>query len=657
MTNFSNSDPKKIETILDALKLHAKMSPNKIAFGFLESGEDVTHQITFKELYAATLNVAFELRQKGLSTGDRALLIFPSGLEFIAAFLGCLLAGVIAVPAFAPRANRNLARLQTIVEDCKPKAILTVKKFKDLLANESKKLPEFSQLIWFETQLSFESKEPHDNFVHSLKANQIAFLQYTSGSTGNPKGVCVTHGNIVSNALSITDAFGFNNQSIMASWLPHFHDMGLIGCTLTPIFSNFTCFFMPPASFIEKPIRWLKLVSQVKATVMGGPNFGYRLLAEKVSPDDASTLHLSSLETVFNGAEPIVSSVMKCFYEKFKNGGLREKTFFPCYGLAEATLFVSGFHTTYDNCKTIQGNEVNSDYSLTLVPLGKTTKNHHLKLVQQDGRIADKSATPSEVLFCGPSVAAGYWRRQSEMFMEVDGQPGVRTGDLGVVHSDGFYIVGRIKDLIILNGRNLYPQDIEEIVMGLDKHITSAAAFQILDSPAEFGIAIEVSRHFDPKKDSLADLNRNIRVAIAREFEVSPIELAVFKPTTMPKTTSGKLIRSHAAKLVHERSVIVLNVDVFQISEHVAAGSEKAGDPVLKSLCAWLSSQKHLGMKSNPNAVSRISDLGLDSLAVAELRMFIDNKFKVKIDGEFWLEDPSIGRISEFILKNIKKTA
>ncbi|HAC65564.1 MAG TPA: AMP-dependent synthetase, partial [Cyanothece sp. UBA12306] len=328
------------ETIVSLLKTKARYQPLHTAYTFLEKGETEKYSLSYQQLDEKARKLGSTLYKLGLQ-GERALLMYSPGLEFIVAFLACLYAGVVAVPVYPPKRNQSLDRLQAIIKDCQAVEVLTTSAIKANLEQSLVNYPELSQFKWL----------PTDNLFHQwndpkclpiIHKDNLAFLQYTSGSTGNPKGVMVTHHNLLHNLQMIQQAFGHNDSTIFVGWLPLFHDMGLIGNILQPLYLGISCILMSPVDFLQKPYRWLKAISDYRATTSGGPNFAYDLCLQKVTPEQMENLDLSSWEVAFNGAEPIRAQTLEAFAQKFAPCGFRKDAFYPCYGMAEATLFITG---------------------------------------------------------------------------------------------------------------------------------------------------------------------------------------------------------------------------------------------------------------------------------------------------------------------------
>ena len=452
-------------TILEILSYRAKQTPKQIAYIFLEDGESQTAKITYQELEEKAKKIALNLKSW---KGERALLLYPSGLEFISAFFGCLYAGIIAVPAYLPRKNQKLSRLLAILEDSQAKLVLTKQKNLTLLKENRGQELNSHQLKFIATDNL--KNERGDWVIQKTKPNSLAFLQYTSGSTDNPKGVMITHGNLMHNLENIKQAFGHNQKSIGVGWLPLFHDMGLIGHVLQPIYVGFPSILMPPVAFLQKPIRWLKAISKYRATTSGGPNFAYDLCVKKIPPEEIANLDLSSWDLAFNGAEPTRGETLKEFSQKFAARGFNYTAFYPCYGMAETTLFTTGGDK--EQKPVIQGikageleqnsvveSEISSPESRVFVGCGHPYPDTKVIIVNPDSLTPCSSEQIGEIWVSSSSVATGYWNRPEatkqtfQAYLQEGEGPFLRTGDLGFVKNGELFVTGRLKDLIIIRGR------------------------------------------------------------------------------------------------------------------------------------------------------------------------------------------------------------
>src|SRR5437868_1942169 len=326
-------------SIIELVQQRAIQHPHRSAYVFLADGESETARLTYAELNQAAQTIGARL-QACAGQGERVLLLFPSGLEFVKAFLGSLYAGLIAVPAYPPRKNRGLSRISSIAADCTPKIVLTTSSLSSQVRSWAERVPgQEIQVLALDEEIATPAQPWRDP---RITTDSLAFLQYTSGSSGTPKGVMVSHGNMMANEEMIRRAFDQSESSVIVSWLPLFHDMGLIGGLLQPLYVGATCVLMPPTAFLQKPLRWLDAISRYRGTTSGGPNFAYDLCVRKISEGQRQELDLSSWRVAFNGAEPVRAETLESFSNAFEAAGFERRAFYPCYGLAEATLFVTG---------------------------------------------------------------------------------------------------------------------------------------------------------------------------------------------------------------------------------------------------------------------------------------------------------------------------
>ncbi|MBD2580663.1 type I polyketide synthase [Oscillatoria sp. FACHB-1406] len=546
---------------VDLLRYRASKQSEKIVFTFLPDGETEAESLTYRQLDERARAIAVRLNSLN-ATGERALLLYPPGLEFIAAFFGCLYAGVIAVPAYPPRANRSLERLQAIVSDAGAEFALATS---GLMESVEGRLTHSARTLSCVATDSLDLAQASDWQPHHPSADSLAFLQYTSGSTGNPKGVMVSHANLMHNSGLINRCFQDTPESKGVSWLPPYHDMGLIGGILQPVFVGASMTLMPPVAFLQRPLRWLQAISRERVTTSGAPNFAYDLCVNQITPEQRDTLDLSCWQLAFSGAEPVRAETLERFADYFRPCGFRIEAFHPCYGMAETTLIVSGgakqdapILQNFES-KALEENRVvpvgnGAQGSTLLVGCGKAiegqliTVNPDTFQVCSDGEIG-------EIWVKNESVARGYWGRETltqEMFnahLATGEGPFLRTGDLGFLQAGELFVTGRIKDLIIIRGRNYYPQDIEATVEASHDAIREACG-------AAFAVEVEGEERlvitYEVKRSSIRSLNgeevgQAVRKAIAQHHELQVDAIAFLKTGSVPKTSSGKIQR-HACK-------------------------------------------------------------------------------------------------------------
>jgi acyl-CoA synthetase (AMP-forming)/AMP-acid ligase II len=547
-------------TIVDLLRRHAIHQGWRPAYTFLVDGEAEKKNLTYEELDRRSRAIGASLQLAG-ATGGCALLLYPSGLEFIAAFLGCLYAGVIAIPAYPPLPNRPQQRLQGIIEDSQAAIVLTTNAVIAAAGRVISEMPYAKKLRWIATddiadRLGEKWREP------AINGDTLAMLQYTSGSTSDPKGVMVSHSNLLSNEGMIQKAVRQTKDSVFVGWLPLYHDMGLIGITLQTLFLGARSVLMAPTAFLQKPFRWLQAVSEYRAAVSGGPNFAYDLCVRRISPDQRSRLDLSGWTVAFNGAEPISCETLERFSAAFATCGFRKEAFYPCYGLAEATLFVSGGQTgRMPVVRTFQATALENNRAILtdheqvggrhLVGCGNNLSDQRIAIVHPEFLTECLQGEVGEVWVSGPNVAQGYWRHPDETeqlfraYLPRTGEgPFLRTGDLGFVLDGELFITGRLKDLVIIDGRNHYPQDIELTVQKSHAAIRpgGCAAFSAnFDGRERLVVVAEIDRRH-------RDLDRNeivkaIRLAVAEQHELRIEHVWLLKTEKVPKTSSGKIQR------------------------------------------------------------------------------------------------------------------
>jgi acyl-CoA synthetase (AMP-forming)/AMP-acid ligase II len=554
-----------IHNLVDIVKIHSKEKPDDIAYTYLVDGEDQEVHITFGELDRQARNFAAAL-QKVSQSGDRALLLYPSGLEFIVAFLGCLYAGIIAAPTTVPHLKRSTPRLKLMMEDANAKIACTTRAVFEKIQSMLDEDYEFNKVNWIINEDIPENifdtwKEPE------VQPDDIAFLQYTSGSTSSPKGVMISNFNLIRTIEDLVIGSEFNDTSVMISWMPIFHDMGLIYGLLTPLYAGRPCYIMSPVTFMEKPFRWLKAISKYNGTHTGSPNFAFDVCAKKISEEEKLSLNLDKLKYVINAAEPVRLQTMKNFWAAFEKCGFNYDSFVPSYGLAEATVKVStkkvGQAPSY--C-TLDVNEIEQNKLVFLaegdpngytnVGCGWTSIGADIQIVNpKTGELAAADEI-GEIWIKSDTVAKGYWHNPKatlETFNasipNYDGGPFMRTGDMGFIYKDELYIAGRIKDMIIIQGRNYYPQDIELTVEKCDPAVrpSCGAAFAIDDSVYEHLIIVQEIKREYRKNDNLQDTANAIRMAVAKFHGLRASAVVLIKPSTIEKTTSGKIQR-HATR-------------------------------------------------------------------------------------------------------------
>ena len=680
-------------SFIEILRNNTLKMPER-GFTFLEDGQVGAQglrpgdSLNYKELDRRARAIASRLQDyKMVPGGERALLLYPPGLDFIAAFFGCLYAGVVAVPAYPPRRNRSIKRLESIVRDAQAKFSLTT-------ASWEKNIKSRFLSSGIKGTDTVGDNRGDEWSKPAVTDDTLAFLQYTSGSTGKPKGVMITHGNLVHNSSLIKQFFQHSPDSVAVSWLPPYHDMGLIGGIIAPVYIGNSTVLMSPVSFLQHPLRWLEAISHYKATTSGGPNFAYELCFNQViaQPNKLQGLDLSSWELAFTGAEPVRAATLERFAATFGDCGFRKEAFYPCYGMAETTLIVSGDLKEADPVvkrvssgalkenKVVPGHISDEDVQ-TFVGCGKTAPDQEIVIVNPDTFSPCSDSDIGEIWVKGKSVAVGYWEKPEqtkETFRgHLRGGDGsyLRTGDLGFLADGELFVTGRIKDLIIIRGRNHYPQDIELTVENsnpaLLPNCCAAFAVEVLGEE-QLGIAVEVKRTYLRKLDSESVINA-IRTNVVKHHEVQPVAVLLLKTGSIPKTSSGKIQR-HACKAGFIEGS--MNV-IAEWKENSETGNEEEKTENRETIRAqelaplnltresssienWLI--KHISRKVgiSPESVDvnyPFASYGLDSMAAVRLSGELEDWLGCKIAPTLAYDYPTIASLANYLAKLTGKTS
>ena len=589
----------RFSTLVELSRYRSQTQPKLKAYTFLKDGETESASLTYEALDRKARAIASQLQSR-CGIGSRALLLYPAGLEFITAFFGCLYAGVMATPAYPPRRNQNLSRLQAVVTDAQAPVALTTTSLLANIEGRFAQYPELADLDWLATD-NLTSDLASDWQEAAVNSDSLAFLQYTSGSTGKPKGVMVSHGNLLHNQRMIEQAFGHTHKTVVLGWLPLFHDMGLIGNLLQPMYIGQPCILTSPVAFLQKPLRWLQAISDYQATTSGGPNFAYDLCVRKATPEKKANLDLSSWEVAFNGAEPIRAETLDQFAATFESCGFRKSAFYPCYGMAETTLFISGGRKTAPPViSTVDGAALEQNQVVTATPeqsgarkivgCGQAWLDQEVAIVHPESLTRCPAEVVGEIWVSGASVAQGYWNRPQQTeatfcaYLADTGEgPFLRTGDLGFIQDGELFVTGRLNDVIIIRGRNHYPQDIELTVENSHPALRPgcAAAFAVeIGSVERLVIVAEVERRYrerrrnsggysgverrhnsgrrqsevlpsyEPQLSQPLDFQEvvgNIREAVAEHHGLQTYAAVLVKTGSISKTSSGKIQR-HAVR-------------------------------------------------------------------------------------------------------------
>ncbi|MCF0233637.1 MAG: fatty acyl-AMP ligase, partial [Thermoguttaceae bacterium] len=549
------------------MRYRAEIQKDDLAFVYLTDGVGKEVKLTYGELDRRCRALASWLVKNNMR-GKRALLLYPPGLDFIVAFYGCLYAGATAVPVYPPRRNRSMIRIQAISDSAEAALALTTEEVKKHVNDIIDDTPNLKKIPWLAT----DAMEPglEDDWQNpGVGPDDYAFFQYTSGSTGTPKGVMLTHGNMLHNSMLISTGFEHTRSNTGVFWLPSYHDMGLIGGVIQPVYCGRPNVMMSPLSFLQKPYRWLAAITKYRATTSGGPNFAYDLCVKSIKEELVDTLDLSSWKVAFNGAEPVQADTLDAFAKKFERCGFKYEAFYPCFGLAEGTLIVTGgYRDKAPTIRTIDADALaagkavdaspNSDRARRLVSSGSPIHGQRVAIVDPETLLEAPDGQVGEIWTKSPSVAQGYWRNEAETerafrarIADTGEGPFLRTGDLGFRADGEIFVTGRIKDLIIIHGVNVYPQDVELSAQHASPllRLNNGGAFTVGEHKNEKLVLVqEVERKFKPEDGP--EVFAAVRKAIAQEHEIPIDAIVLIHAGRIPKTSSGKVQR-HACRAAY----------------------------------------------------------------------------------------------------------
>lgn len=645
-------------SLVDRLHSRSQEHGDRMAFRFLADGWHEGSSLTYAELDRQARRIAAHLQEHALA--GPVLLLYPSGLDFVAAFYGCLYAGTLAIPAYMPDSPRHAERIRAIAEDSGTTVALTLAALapaltaKGLTAMATDMLPVGPEEDW---------RAP------ALHAGDLAFLQYTSGSTDRPKGVMVSHGNLLANLHAMGLAYGQSEASVFVSWLPLYHDLGLIGAVLHAPHVGASCVLMPPEAFLQDPLCWLSAITRYGGTISGGPNFAYDLAVRRIPRERQAELSLERWEVAIDGAEPVFAETLRRFAEAFAPCGFSAQALHPCYGLAEATLLVAGRArgtvptlSEFSPRDLERGHAVPQRGGALLVGCGHAWPEHRLRVVAPFSGRACEPGQVGEIWVAGPSVARGYWRRPKvsvETFAARVGDDGpyLRTGDLGFLDSQGeLFVTGRSKDLVVIRGVNHYPQDIERTISAAHPAVRPGgmAAFALQAEGTEgLGLAVEIKA----TGASCEEIARAIARAVQERHELSPHGIALVEPGSLPKTTSGKIRRSECRKrylsdqlsLRHLWVAAEPTASIWPARAVLRAlPAPERTEAVTAALASWL--QQALNLPNEVELQSQsLTRLGADSLTAVELAHELERTWGVPMGFATLLGDMALCELARHV--------
>lgn len=664
---IDNADPiiRESESLVEIIGKRSLIQPDDVVYRYLGDGVTETESFTFKEIDRVACSIAAEL-SKRLSKGDRVVLLFPQGLKYVAALYGCFYGGFIAIPAYPPRRNRKMDRVKSIIEDSGATAGLVTEDVYKTIERNFAEDDNLKGLEWFKYENI--SNHPNPAPVDTLpKPDDVAFIQYTSGSTGNPKGVMITHKNIIYNSEFIRRSFGFEENTIGVNWLPIFHDMGLVGGIFQAAYLGLVNIGMPPVAFLKNPLNWFKAIDRYKATTGGGPNFGYDYCVQKIKPEEVKGLDLSSIKNFYCGGEPVRKKTFEDFHAAFSQAKVRSNQMFAVYGMAETTLIVTGKDPASEPSYLRVDQEALSknrlvivspeEKGIDLVSNGHVWMDTKVTIVNSDTFEELDENTIGEVWISGPTVAKGYWNKPEETqrtfnaFTKGGSGPWLRSGDLGFLYKGELYITGRLKDLIIIRGVNYYPNDIEYSVQQVHEAFkpNSGAAFSIVKDGIEKLVIVQELERAYLRNTDYDELMSLIRKTVADEFEMEVYAIVLIRTGSIPLTSSGKIQRRQTRYeyLTGKLNVVASwQLDKETINDTPVSYTKPSEESIKTWLVQWIMKNQHF-KREEIDFNTPITSYGIDSLAAVTLEQEISAQFGFQWHVSYFMLNPTINKLAK----------
>lgn len=660
-----------IETLVDLLQTRAETHPNQLVYTYLEDGEIEGGMLTYGRLHTLASAIAAQLIALN-AQNERAVLLYQPGLDYIVAFFGCLYAGVTAVPAYPPHPRRPMTRIKAILDDAQAQFALTTADSLDKLRSRFAEEPTFASLTWLATDTIDPALTETWQKPDVIGPDTLAFLQYTSGSTSTPKGVMISHRNLLSTITDMHRPWNHTPDSVMITWLPIFHDLGLIYGILTPVYGRYHCVLMDPVAFLQRPVRWLQAISHYRGTHSHAPNFAYELCLEKVSDAERDALDLSSWQVTLNAAEPVRLETMQKFAQRFAPCGFRYPVFCPGYGLAEASLKVTAqpidllpVSRCLQTAALEQHQLVDADDGVNIVGCGRSEIGADIRIVDPHTCLPCPPDRVGEIWVRSRSVAQGYWQRPEATaatfaahLADSDEGPFMRTGDLGFLWQGELFITGRIKDLLIIRGRNIYPQDVELVVEQAHEALRPGcgAAFSITRHNVEQLVVVQEVKRTHLRSLTVDEVITAVRRAIHHEFDIQPYAILLLQTGAVQKTSSGKIQRqgNRAAYLAHELPILAEWHAPEPATPHTlpAANGMPSATQLINWLCHWVAQKLDVPIATIQPTLA-FADVGLDSVMAVELAQdladWLPPSVDVELDSTLVWNYPTIAAVADFV--------
>jgi len=675
----------RVGTLIDVLADRARSAPDAVVYTFLADGDGQEKRLTHAQLDRRARALA-RLLQRMTQPGDRALLLYPDGLEYISGLFGCLYAGLVPVSGVPPLVPRSVERFVNVTGDCNPAVVLgtraVLSEFQAMARGQLDPLA----LRWVPTdRLDERGAEGWER--PGVTNESVALLQYTSGSTGSPRGVLLTHGNLLHNLEGQIVAFGYDAaRDSGVSWLPFSHDMGLIGAVLMALYGGGHCVLLSAVHFVQQPIRWLRAIARYGATISGGPNFAYDLCVRRITAEQKKDLDLSTWAIAFNGAETVRAATLRRFAEAFRDCGFRPEAIYPCYGLAEATLFVAGGTRGVasptmvvgrddlgrgaigDACRGAVPGSVDRGPEAArvaeLVACGRSMAGQQIVIVRPLERVPCEPGEIGEIWVSGPSVARGYLNRDEETrdrfharLLSGEG-PYLRTGDLGCMREGDLFVTGRMKHLIIIRGTNYYPQDIEATAEASHDALRPgcSAAFSVDQEDGEALVVVCELAHGEEERAD--DVMAAVRRAITEEYELRAHAVVMVRSATVAKTPNGKIQRGLCREEYLEHRLVIVRewcADAGGGREPVTVATSTASDAgrgAPDEIERWFRRKMTaVGIDaSRLRPEMGLTELGFDSVMIVELRSEIEREFGVSVHAADLFSLPTLGALAQYVM-------